>query len=158
MLGDNNFSHLDSDGQARMVDISDKKDSVRIARASVTVAMSEETVLALQKGDVPKGDVFAVARVAGIQAAKRTSDMIPLCHPLPLNSVSVVFELSEVKVDIEAEVSTFARTGGEMEALSACSVAALTIYDMCKSLDKEMEITNLVLLQKSGGSSGDFSR
>ncbi len=158
MLGDNNFSHLDSDGQARMVDISDKKDSVRIARASVTVAMSEETVLALQKGDVPKGDVFAVARVAGIQAAKRTSDMIPLCHPLPLNSVSVVFELSEVKVDIEAEVSTFARTGVEMEALSACSVAALTIYDMCKSLDKEMEITNLVLLQKSGGSSGDFSR
>ena len=158
MLGDNNFSHLDSDGQARMVDISDKQDSVRIARASVTVAMSEETVLALQKGDVPKGDVFAVARVAGIQAAKRTSDMIPLCHPLPLNSVSVVFELSEVKVDIEAEVSTFARTGVEMEALSACSVAALTIYDMCKSLDKEMEITNLVLLQKSGGSSGDFSR
>tara|TARA_Y100001970_G_C14020898_1_gene743471 strand:+ start:467 stop:943 length:477 start_codon:yes stop_codon:yes gene_type:complete len=158
VLGDNNFSHLDSDGQARMVDISDKKDSVRIARASVTVAMSEETVLALQKGDVPKGDVFAVARVAGIQAAKRTSDMIPLCHPLPLNSVSVVFELSEVKVDIEAEVSTFARTGVEMEALSACSVAALTIYDMCKSLDKEMEITNLVLLQKSGGSSGDFSR
>ncbi|MBG01039.1 MAG: cyclic pyranopterin monophosphate synthase MoaC [Acidimicrobiaceae bacterium] len=157
-MGDNNFSHLDSDGQARMVDISDKKDSVRIARASVTVAMSEETVLALQKGDVPKGDVFAVARVAGIQAAKRTSDMIPLCHPLPLNSVSVVFELSEVKVDIEAEVSTFARTGVEMEALSACSVAALTIYDMCKSLDKEMEITNLVLLQKSGGSSGDFSR
>ena len=158
MLADNNFSHLDSDGQARMVDISDKEDSVRIARAMVTVSMSEKTVIALQKGDVPKGDVFAVARVAGIQAAKRTSEMIPLCHPLPLNSVSVGFEVSEAKVDIEAEVSTFARTGVEMEALSACSVAALTVYDMCKSLDKEMEITDLVLLEKKGGSSGDISR
>ena len=158
MLGGNNFSHLDSDGQARMVDISGKQDSVRIARARVTVCMLEETVIALQKGAVPKGDVFAVARVAGIQAAKRTSDMVPLCHPLPLNSISVGFEVSEVKVDIEAEVSTFARTGVEMEALTACSVAALTIYDMCKSLDKEMKITDLVLIEKKGGSSGDISR
>ncbi len=141
-----------------MVDISDKHDSVRTARARVMVSMSEETVIALKKGDVPKGDVFAVARIAGSQAAKRTADMIPLCHPLMLNSIDVEFEINEASVVIEAEVGTFARTGVEMEALTACSVSALTIYDMCKSMDKRMEITNLVLLEKKGGSLGDFSR
>tara|TARA_B100000929_G_scaffold211648_1_gene168859 strand:- start:99 stop:524 length:426 start_codon:yes stop_codon:yes gene_type:complete len=141
-----------------MVDISDKHGSVRTARARVMVSMSEETVIALKKGDVPKGDVFAVARIAGIQAAKRTADMIPLCHPLMLNSIDVEFEVNEASVVIEAKVGTFAPTGVEMEALTACSVSALTIYDMCKSMDKRMEITNLILLEKKGGSSGEFSR
>ena len=141
-----------------MVDISEKQDSKRTARARATISMAKETIVALQQGDVPKGDVFAVARVAGIQAAKRTGDIIPLCHPLMLSSVKVEFEISDDRVEIEAEVTTVGRTGVEMEALTACSVSALTIYDMCKSLDKRMKITDLALLQKTGGSSGDFIR
>ncbi|MAR79879.1 MAG: cyclic pyranopterin monophosphate synthase MoaC [Acidimicrobiaceae bacterium] len=141
-----------------MVDISEKQDSKRTARARATISMAKETIVALQQDDVPKGDVFAVARVAGIQAAKRTGDIIPLCHPLMLSSVKVEFEISDDKVEIEAEVTTVGRTGVEMEALTACSVSALTIYDMCKSLDKRMKITDLTLLQKTGGSSGDFNR
>ena len=141
-----------------MVDISEKQDSKRTARARATISMAKETIVALQQDDVPKGDVFAVARVAGIQAAKRTGDIIPLCHPLMLSSVKVEFEVSDDKVEIEAEVTTVGRTGVEMEALTACSVSALTIYDMCKSLDKRMKITDLTLLQKTGGSSGDFNR
>ena len=141
-----------------MVDVSEKQDSKRTARARATISMAKETIVALQQDDVPKGDVFAVARVAGIQAAKRTGDIIPLCHPLMLSSVKVEFEISDDKVEIEAEVTTVGRTGVEMEALTACSVSALTIYDMCKSLDKRMKITDLTLLQKTGGSSGDFNR
>ena len=158
MVGNENFSHLDPDGQAHMVDISEKQDSKRTARARASISMAKETIVALQQGEVPKGDVFAVARVAGIQAAKRTGDIIPLCHPLMLSSVKVEFEFNDDKVEIEAEVTTVGRTGVEMEALTACSVSALTIYDMCKSLDKRMEITDLALLQKTGGSSGDFIR
>ena len=157
-MGNKNFSHLDPDGKAHMVDISEKQDSKRTARARATISMAKETIVALQQDDVPKGDVFAVARVAGIQAAKRTGDIIPLCHPLMLSSVKVEFEFNDDKVEIEAEVTTVGRTGVEMEALTACSVSALTIYDMCKSLDKRMEITDLALLQKTGGSSGDFIR
>jgi|TARA_B100001250_G_C19423524_1_gene624306 cyclic pyranopterin phosphate synthase len=157
-VGNKNFSHLDPDGKAHMVDISEKQDSKRTARARATISMAKETIVALQQDDVPKGDVFAVARVAGIQAAKRTGDIIPLCHPLMLSSVKVEFEISDDKVEIEAEVTTVGRTGVEMEALTACSVSALTIYDMCKSLDKRMKITDLTLLQKTGGSSGDFNR
>ena len=157
-MGNKNFSHLDPDGKAHMVDISEKQDSKRTARARATISMAKETIVALQQDDVPKGDVFAVARVAGIQAAKRTGDIIPLCHPLMLSSVKVEFEISDDKVEIEAEVTTVGRTGVEMEALTACSVSALTIYDMCKSLDKRMKITDLALLQKTGGSSGDFNR
>ena len=141
-----------------MVDVSEKQDSKRTARARASISMAKETIVALQQDDVPKGDVFAVARVAGIQAAKRTGDIIPLCHPLMLSSVKVEFEISDDKVEIEAEVTTVGRTGVEMEALTACSVSALTIYDMCKSLDKRMKITDLTLLQKTGGSSGDFNR
>ena len=141
-----------------MVDISEKQDSKRTARARATISMAKETIVALQQDDVPKGDVFAVARVAGIQAAKRTGDIIPLCHPLMLSSVKVEFEFNDDKVEIEAEVTTVGRTGVEMEALTACSVSALTIYDMCKSMDKRMEITDLALLQKTGGLSGDFIR
>ena len=158
MVGNENFSHLDPDGQAHMVDISEKQDSKRTAKARATISMAKETIVALQQGDLPKGDVFAVARVAGIQAAKRTGDIIPLCHPLMLSSVKVEFEIIDDKVEIEAEVTTVGPTGVEMEALTACSVSALTIYDMCKSLDKRMEITDLALLQKTGGSSGDFIR
>lgn len=157
-MGNENFSHLGPDGKAHMVDISEKQDSKRTARARATISMAKATIVALQQGDVPKGDVFAVARVAGIQAAKRTGDIIPLCHPLMLSSVKVEFEISDDKVEIEAEVTTVGRTGVEMEALTACSVSALTIYDMCKSLDKRMKITDLALLQKTGGSSGDFIR
>lgn len=157
-MGNENFSHLGPDGKAHMVDISEKQDSKRTARARATISMAKETIVALQQGDVPKGDVFAVARVAGIQAAKRTGDIIPLCHPLMLSSVKVEFEISDDRVEIEAEVTTVGRTGVEMEALTACSVSALTIYDMCKSLDKRMTITDLALLQKTGGSSGDFIR
>lgn len=157
-MGSENFSHLDPDGKAHMVDISEKQDSKRTARARATISMAKETIVALQQDDVPKGDVFAVARVAGIQAAKRTGDIIPLCHPLMLSSVKVEFEFNDDKVEIEAEVTTVGRTGVEMEALTACSVSALTIYDMCKSLDKRMKITDLTLLQKTGGSSGDFNR
>ena len=120
--------------------------------------MSGQTAIALQDGKVPKGDVFAVARIAGIQAAKRTSELIPLCHPLMLSSVHVDFEVIDECVIIEAEVQTYSRTGVEMEALTACSVSALTIYDMCKSMDKEMVIADLVLLEKKGGSSGHFLR
>ncbi|MDG2300163.1 MAG: cyclic pyranopterin monophosphate synthase MoaC [Acidimicrobiales bacterium] len=152
------FSHLDPDGNARMVDISEKDDSKRTARARITVSMAKETIAALKAGDIPKGDVFAVARVAGIQAAKRTGDIIPLCHPLMLSSVKVEFETSEEKVTIDAEVTTVGRTGVEMEALTACSGSALTIYDMCKSMDKRIKITDLVLIEKRGGSSGDFVR
>ncbi len=141
-----------------MVDISEKQDSKRTAKARATISMAKETIVALQQGDLPKGDVFAVARVAGIQAAKRTGDIIPLCHPLMLSSVKVEFEIIDDKVEIEAEVTTVGRTGVEMEALTACSVSALTIYDMCKSMDKRMEITDLALLQKTGGLSGDFIR
>lgn len=141
-----------------MVDISEKQDSKRTAKARATISMAKETIVALQQGDLPKGDVFAVARVAGIQAAKRTGDIIPLCHPLMLSSVKVEFVIIDDKVEIEAEVTTVGRTGVEMEALTACSVSALTIYDMCKSMDKRMEITDLALLQKTGGLSGDFIR
>ena len=141
-----------------MVDVGGKQDSVRTARARVTVSMSKETLIALQGGEIPKGDVFAVARIAGIQAAKRTADLIPLCHPLMLDSVNVEFVVCDECVDIEAEVKTIGRTGVEMEALTACSASALTIYDMCKSLDKSMEITDLMLLEKKGGSKGDFAR
>ena len=157
-MGSENFSHLDPDGNAHMVDVSEKQDSKRTARARASISMAKETIVALQQGEVPKGDVFAVARVAGIQAAKRTGDIIPLCHPLMLSSVKVEFEFNDDKVEIEAEVTTVGPTGVEMEALTACSVSALTIYDMCKSLDKRMEITDLALLQKTGGSSGDFIR
>ena len=157
-MSGNKFSHLDSEGKARMVDVSGKEDSSRTARARATVSMSGQTAIALKDGKVPKGDVFAVARIAGIQAAKRTSELIPLCHPLMLSSVHVDFEVIDECVIIEAEVQTYSRTGVEMEALTACSVSALTIYDMCKSMDKEMVIADLVLLEKKGGSSGHFLR
>lgn len=152
------FTHLDQSGNAHMVDVGDKAVTRRRAVARGTVSMKVETSRAISAGELPKGDVLAVARIAGIQAAKRTSDLIPLCHPLMLSKVSVTLEVRDGAVDIEAVVETTGQTGVEMEALTACSVAALTLYDMCKSADKEMVIGNVALWEKSGGRSGDFRR
>ena len=141
-----------------MVDVGGKDVTSRRAVARCRVSMSPATAAAIREGGMKKGDVIGVARVAGIQAAKKTSDLIPLCHPLMLSSVSVDFEVGTDGVDITATVATTDRTGVEMEALTACSVAALTIYDMCKSADKNMTITDLVLWEKDGGRSGTYRR
>lgn len=141
-----------------MVDVGDKAVTRRRAVARGSITMAPATSSAIVAGTLPKGDVLATARIAGIQAAKRTSDLIPLCHPLMLTSVSVGLTVSDGRVDIEAVVETTGQTGVEMEALTACSVAALTLYDMCKSADKDMVIGELVLWQKSGGRSGDYQR
>ena len=152
------FTHLDADGRARMVDVTPKETTHRRAVARARVEMAPETARAVADGGVGKGDVLAVARVAGIQAAKRTSDLIPLCHPLMLGSVSVDLEVNRASVDIEARVETVDRTGVEMEALTACGVAALTVYDMCKALDRSMTIGGLALWEKTGGRSGPYLR
>lgn len=154
------LTHIDEHGAARMVDIGDKAISGRVAVATATVTMKPGTLALLQQGGHKKGDVLAVARVAGIQAAKKTSELIPLCHPLMLTSVAVDFrtdsQASCVHIDATCKVS--GKTGVEMEALTAVAVAALTIYDMCKAVDREMEIRNVGLLSKSGGKSGDWQR
>ena len=155
-MGD--FTHLDDQGRARMVDVGDKASSRRKAIARAEIHMSPETIQALTQGGIPKGDVLAVARVAGIQAAKKTAELIPLCHPLPLTSVTVEFEIKEDRVEIESKAETFGQTGVEMEALTACSVAALTIYDMCKALDRMMVIESVALWEEEGGKSGDWKR
>ncbi|MGA0781757.1 MAG: cyclic pyranopterin monophosphate synthase MoaC [Ilumatobacteraceae bacterium] len=152
------FTHLDAGGRARMVDVSDKQSTHRRAVARCKVFMASETIAALSRGDMKKGDVLAVARVAGIQAAKRTSDMIPLCHPIPVSAVTVDFDVDDDHVLVEVAVETVDRTGVEMEALHACSVAALTMYDMCKALDRDMVIGELALWHKSGGRSGHYER
>ncbi len=157
-MGDEGFTHLDSEGRARMVDVGAKEVTQRRAVARARVTMQEETAQALADGTVAKGDVLAVARVAGIQAAKRTSELIPLCHPLMLSSVQVDLTPGPSWVDIEATAETMGRTGVEMEALTACSVAALTIYDMCKARDRAMQVEALGLVEKSGGRSGDWHR
>jgi len=151
------LTHLDSQGRANMVDVSDKAQTVREAVAEALVRMRPETLQMIAQGDHPKGDVFAVARIAGIQAAKKTSDLIPLCHPLMLTSVKV--ELTPEGADavrINARCKLTGQTGVEMEALTAASVAALTIYDMCKAVDRGMVIENVRLLEKVGGKSGAF--
>ena len=145
-------------GRARMVDVTPKEPTHRRAVARGKVFMQPETTAAVANREVKKGDVLAVARVAAIQAAKRTSDMIPLCHPLLIGSVSVNFEIGDEFIDIEVQVDTVDRTGVEMEALHACAVAALTIYDMCKSADRGMTIGELALWEKTGGRSGTYRR
>lgn len=150
------FSHFDKSGKAIMVDVSEKESTSRVAIAKACIAMSEETFSAIEKGDIGKGDVLGVARVAGIMAAKKTSDLIPMCHPLMLTKATVDFELKNQKVYIEALVKTTGQTGVEMEALTAASTAALTIYDMCKAMDKKMVIEEIYLYRKTGGKSGDF--
>lgn len=141
-----------------MVNVGDKTNTKRRAVATCVVYMSTSTSRAIGSGDLPKGDVLGVARIAGIQAAKRTSDLIPLCHPLMLSAVSVDLVIGDGRIDIAATVETTGPTGVEMEALTACSVAALTLYDMCKSADKNMVISELALQQKFGGRSGDYQR
>ena len=145
-------------GNARMVDVTPKDATYRRAVARCKVFMKPETTAAIANREVNNGDVIAVARVAAIQAAKRTWDMIPLCHPLLIGAVTVNFEIAEDHVAIEAQVDTIDRTGVEMEALHACSVAALTIYDMCKSADRAMVIGDLTLWEKSGGRQGTYLR
>jgi cyclic pyranopterin phosphate synthase len=150
------LSHYDSAGRASMVDVSGKQPTVREAEARGFVAMSREVRKALPQN--PKGDPLEVARVAGIMAAKRTSELIPMCHPVPLNQVDVRLEVQKKGVEIRALARTTAVTGVEMEALVAATVAALTVYDMCKALDKGIEIRKVVLERKSGGKSGEYSR
>jgi cyclic pyranopterin phosphate synthase len=157
-MADLSFTHLDPLGRARMVDVTPKEPTHRRAVARCKVFMKPETTAAIANREVKKGDVLSVARVAGIQAAKRTSDMIPLCHPLLVGSVSVNFEIGDDFVAIEAHVETVDRTGVEMEALHACSTAALTVYDMCKSADRGMVIGELALWEKTGGRSGTYRR
>jgi len=152
------LSHIDEEGKVKMVDTSSKAITSRRAVASAFVLMSPETVAALKSHQTPKGDPLQAARLAGIMAAKRTADLIPLCHPLPLTHVEVNALLDERGVSLEAIVSTNAQTGVEMEALTAVSIAALTIYDMCKAIDKGITITNIQLESKTGGKSGDFKR
>ena len=150
------LSHYDRTGKARMVDVSNKAATKRAAEASAFVAMKPAVLKALPKN--PKGDPLEVARVAGIMAAKQTSNLIPMCHPLPLAHVAVDMRLCENGVAITSKVTTTATTGVEMEALVAASVAALTVYDMCKALDKGIKIREVVLERKSGGKSGDYVR
>ena len=151
------LTHLDSDGNARMVDIGAKAATARQAIASGRVRMSPQALAAIRAGDAPKGDVLAAARIAGIMAAKRTADLIPLCHPLALDAVTLDFAFEEGALRATATASLTGRTGVEMEALTAASVALLTIYDMAKALDKGMVIEDLRLLAKSGGKSGDWN-
>ncbi|AUW58524.1 cyclic pyranopterin monophosphate synthase MoaC [Sphingobium sp. SCG-1] len=150
------LTHLDEDGAARMVDVAAKSVTVREAVATGRIDMSAEAADAVAQGLVKKGDVLAVARVAGIMAAKKTSDLIPLCHPLPLSAVAIDFKLDATGVDVTATARTAAQTGVEMEALTAASVALLTIYDMAKALDKGMVIGGISLQSKTGGKSGDW--
>jgi cyclic pyranopterin phosphate synthase len=157
-MSDHGFTHLDPLGRARMVDVTPKDPSHRRAIARGRVTMTPETASSVAQGAIKKGDVLAVARVAGIQAAKRTSDLVPLCHPVMVGAVTINFEINDDSIDIEAAVDTFDRTGVEMEALTACTVAALTIYDMCKSKDRSMVIGEVALWEKTGGKSGPYRR
>ena len=155
---DKNLTHLDDTGAARMVDVSAKPVTQRVATAEAWVRMQPATLSTIVSGNTPKGDVFAVARIAGIQAAKRTDELIPLCHGLPLEAVEIDIEpYGADAVRIRATCRVAARTGVEMEALTAASIAALTIYDMCKAVDRGIEMTGVRLISKSGGRSGDWS-
>jgi len=152
------FTHINQNGEANMVDVSDKKVTARIARAEAYVEMSQETLEMIVNGKHHKGDVFATARIAGIQGAKQTSSLIPLCHPLMLSKVTVEFDVQkeQSRIRIESLCKLAGQTGVEMEALTAVSVAALTLFDMCKAVDKTMVISGIRVLEKQGGKSGHF--
>ena len=152
------LTHLDEHGQASMVDIAGKVDTDRTAIACGSISMKEETLELVANGNTPKGDVLAVARIAGIMAAKKTSDLIPLCHPLPLSKVDIKLSINTdlPGIDIKVTVRTFGKTGVEMEALTGVTITALTIYDMIKAVDKTMSINNIILTFKDGGKSGQF--
>lgn len=152
------LTHFDDQGAPRMVDVSPKPETARLARARARVRMRPETAARIRAGEVEKGDVLGVARLAGITAAKRTSDLIPLCHPLRLTSVDLELSVEEAAVEIVASVRAHDRTGVEMEALVAASTAALTVYDMCKAVDRWMTVEAVELLEKRGGKSGDQLR
>lgn len=151
------LTHIDASGAAHMVDVSAKPDTVREAVAQGAITMTPEVIAAIRAGDIKKGDVLGTARIAGIMAAKQTSSLIPLCHPLPISSVSVDFDYTDTGIQVETRVRTAGKTGVEMEALTATSIALLTIYDMAKALDKAMVIGPVRLLAKSGGKSGDWT-
>ena len=154
------LTHLDEAGRARMVDVSEKADTVRIATARGRVLMKPATLELIRTGGVKKGDVLGIAQVAGVMGAKKTSDLVPLCHPLPITGVDLSFELDEREsaVEITASARVVGKTGVEMEALAAVSVAALTVYDMCKAVDKDMVIDGIRLVHKVGGKSGEYRR
>src|ERR687897_876205 len=157
-MPDRGLTHLDPLGRARMVDVTPNESTHRRAIARGRVYMQAETASLVARGAISKGDVLAVARVAGIQAAKRTPELIPLCHPLLVGSVLVNFRIEDDYIEVEAQVETIDRTGVEMEAMTACSVACLTIYDMCKSVDRGMTIGDIALWEKTGGRSGSYRR
>jgi cyclic pyranopterin phosphate synthase len=157
-MSDHGLTHLDPLGRARMVDVTPKDPTHRRAVARGRVHMDAETASLVARGAIAKGDVLAVARIAGIQAAKRTPDLIPLCHPLLVGSVLVNFRIEDDYIEVEAQVETVDRTGVEMEALTACSVACLSIYDMCKSVDRSMVMGEIALWEKTGGRSGPYRR
>jgi len=152
------LTHFDAQGQAHMVDVSAKAETHRVARATGTIRMKPETFALVASGQAKKGDVIAVARIAAIQGAKRTADLVPLCHPLPITRVAVDFELDQARSELRctAQVETFGRTGVEMEALTAVQVGLLTVYDMCKAADRGMVMGEIRVLHKSGGKSGDW--
>ena len=150
------LTHLDEHGHARMVDVGGKAETARVAIASGRIRMSPQALAAIRDGDVPKGDVLAAARIAGIMAAKKTAELIPLCHPLALDSVGVDFAFEQDGVRTTATASLIGRTGVEMEAMTACSIALLTIYDMAKAIDKGMVIEDVRLIEKRGGKSGTW--
>ena len=152
------FSHINEQGRAKMVDVTDKDETFREAKAAGTVNVRTETMELIKSGGVKKGDVLSVAQMAGIMAAKKTSDIIPMCHPLTLSGVDISFELTDTQIHITAAVKCKGSTGVEMEALTAVSTAALTIYDMCKAVQRDITITDIRLLYKSGGKSGVFER
>ncbi len=159
-MSERDLSHLDESGRARMVDVGPKEATARRAVAQATLRMSPETAEAIEDRDAPKGDVIGTARIAGIQAAKRTDELIPLAHPLPLTHVDVEIRVLATKglVEIAAEAKTVARTGVEMEAMTACAISALTVYDMAKALERDITIERIELREKSGGRSGEWRR
>ena len=152
------LTHINEQGRAKMVDVTDKEPTFREASAEATVIVSEDTMKLIRSGGVKKGDVLSVAQVAGIMAAKRTYELIPMCHPLTLSGADISFTLGETEINIKASVKCTGKTGVEMEALTAAATAALTIYDMCKAVQRDIEIKNVRLLYKNGGKSGEFRR
>jgi cyclic pyranopterin phosphate synthase len=155
-----NLTHVDGDGKAKMVDVSEKPETFREARAFGSVRMSKEAYGVVRRGQGPKGDVFTVAKIAGIMAAKKTSDLIPLCHPLPISFIDMAYAFrdEEAVIEITSTVKVKGATGVEMEAMTAVMATALTVYDMCKAIDKSIELGPFYLLEKSGGKSGAFVR
>jgi len=152
------FTHFNESGRAHMVNVSEKDDTKRVAVAKGSIRMKKETITLIKDGLIKKGDVLSVAQVGGIMGAKKTSDLIPMCHNIFISGADIKFNILENEIEIEATVSTLGKTGVEMEALSAVSMAALTIYDMCKAADKDMVIENIRLIKKTGGKSGEYIR